>query len=210
MRIAVGDIGRIAHDHIEPLPMQRLQPAALTKLDIADAIARRIGARHVQCILAQVHGHHLCARAFLRDGKGNRTTAGAKIGNTHGGTDRHARQRLFNQQLGLGAWNQCCWCHQQIQRPEALVAQQVGHRLANDSALQQGFEACQLGIAQPVIGMREQPAARAPHGMRQQDVGISRIDPLARMGQQRGHGGSGGGHRGMVAVTARSVNDSHR
>ena len=188
MRIALGDVGRVAGDQVEAFAGQRREPVAVAEFDVADAVAQRIAARDCERGFAGIGGDDGRTRPFPGDGERDRAAAGAEVGDARCRVDRNPRQGQLDQQLGLRTRDQGGRADFQFQGPEPLGAGQVGDRLTGAAARDQVEEARHHRRIDRVPRMREQPAARTPEGMRQQPFGIDSIDLPAGLRQQAGSG----------------------
>ena len=133
-------------------------------------------------------------RARARARQRERAAAGAQIGDARRHAAGQQLQPPLHQQLGFRTRHQHSRRDVQAQRPEALVAGQVGHRRAGRAALAQGHEA-RLCIGRQRVGVvRQQPGAAGAgtaQGMQQQQLGVdARQAQRLRGGQGLGQGGS--------------------
>src|SRR5690606_30233347 len=111
---------------------------------------------------------------------------------------RQQVERSFHQQLGIRARNQGVRRHFQIQTPEALMAEDIGHRLALAAALQTRLKQRQLIGIRLTLGPGPQIAARLVQRGRQQQLGVQPW--RGRVGQISGiEQGFDAGHISLVA-----------
>ncbi|MNV81785.1 hypothetical protein D3C71_1754710 [compost metagenome] len=101
-------------------------------------------------------------------------------------------QRGFHQQFGIGAWNQGVRRHFQVELPEALLTENVGHRLASAAARQVTRVGLGGFAADDTLGPGVQVAARLADGRGQQQLGIQTLagrPRQLRVAQQAGNDG---------------------
>ena len=84
------------------------------------------------------------------------------------------RKRAFHDELGLGARHQHVGRHRERQRPELLLTQDVGDRLAARAPRDVRLVAigC-VAVEDPFLGTREQRGAAAPERRREQQLGFA-------------------------------------
>ena len=150
-------------------------------------------------------------RAIAGNGERDGTRAGAQIGNAEFDTEGDAGQRKFDQQFGFGTRDQHIRRHQQIECPEAAMANQVGDRLAALARFHQRLVFVEMRLIGNEIGMAEQPGTLALQHMAEQDLGLVPcfdITARSRRVQQFAnarHHATGGGGAGTSIVAGRSI-----
>jgi len=135
VRIGAGDIRRVANDQLEALTLQRTEPMTAQHGGVVQVQALAIALGQRDGFLHAIHGGDLPRRALAGQGQGNCAAAGAQVEHPGRG-DRQQLQRGLYQQLGVRARDQGVRCDFQVELPETLLAQNIGHRLAATTALQ--------------------------------------------------------------------------
>ena len=137
--VAVGDVGRVGEDGVERA-LDGLQQVALEQLHL-EREPLRVGARDRERLGARVGGDHVEVRALGLQRQRHRAGARADVGHA-----RAARQpeRGLDQVLGLRARDQHAAVDEQVDRAEALGAEDVGDGLALRAAHRVALEAARL------------------------------------------------------------------
>ncbi|MCY1437055.1 hypothetical protein D9M71_532040 [compost metagenome] len=171
VRVLGGDIGRVADDQGEALLAEGGKPVALDEAGIVQPEPGAVALGELHGGGYPVHAHDLPARAFAGQGQRDGAGAGAEVQHL-GGTFRQQRQGAFHQQFGVGTRDQGVRCHFQVKTPETLVAEDVGHRLAAATTLQEG--GVTLGHVSGDHSLRPgvQEAARLAQGSGQQQFRV--------------------------------------
>ncbi|MCY1238712.1 hypothetical protein D9M72_514660 [compost metagenome] len=118
-----------------------------------------------------IHGSDAPGRTLAGQGQGNRAAARAKV-EYLGRCGRQQFQRGFHQQFGVGARDQRVRCHFQVQLPETLLAEDIGHRLTAAAALQILGERQRRFARHDALRPGMQETAGLAQGRRQQQFGI--------------------------------------
>ena len=97
VRIAVGDVGRVAGDQVEALARQRRQPMTVAEIHTRQPERLGIATRHRERGLAGVGGDDPRTGALVGERQRDRTGAGAQVGDVQGMAFGQAFQRQFDE-----------------------------------------------------------------------------------------------------------------
>ncbi|MNO63381.1 hypothetical protein D3C76_540870 [compost metagenome] len=162
-------------------------------LGVAQAQALAVALGQGSGFFHPVNRSHLPGRAVAGQGQGNRTGTGAKVEDLgwRGGLQLEGR---LDQQFGIRPRDQGMRRHFQVDLPEALLPEDVGHRLAATPTLQVIGVGLGIFAADDSLGPGVQVAARLADGSSQQQFGIQ---PL-------------GGRFGQLRVAQQAGDDGHQ
>ena len=167
MRIAVLNIRRIGNNHIVSAFRRPvgIKPRTLRKLDFCTQFGR-ILTGGIQSTGADVGCANIGINAFKRDGHGNGAAARSQI--PHAALRRQAFEHGFHQMLGFRTWNQHMRIDGKASSVKLAFAQQIGHRLAFQTALRQSLQGLQGRFCQIVRTACNQLRARVTQRILQQ------------------------------------------
>ena len=134
------------------------------------------------------------SRAFARQGEGDRSGAGADVGDRGGRVGGDHPEDGFDEVFGLRARYERVRRDGEVERPELLVPGEVGDRLACAPSAHQRIEAPRGGGVEGSAGVGEQSGAAPSEHVRQQDVRIEpgrRADRLQRVARPHERPGDG-------------------
>ena len=167
MFIAVLDVRRIGNNHIVSAFRRPvgIKPRTLRKLDFCAQFGR-ILTGSIQSTNADVGCANISINAFKRDGHGNGAAARSQI--PHAALRRQAFEHGFHQMLGFRTWNQHMRIDGKASSVKLAFAQQIGHRLAFQTALRQSLQGLQGRFCQIVRTACNQLRARVTQRILQQ------------------------------------------
>ena len=149
MFIAILDIRRIGNNHIVSAfrRLVGIKPRTLRKLHFCAQFGR-ILTGSIQSTDADVGCTNIGITAFKRDGYGNGAASRPQV--PHTALRRQAFEHGFHQMLSFMAWNQHMGIDGKASSVELALAQQIGHRLAFQTALRQSLQDLQVRFRQIV------------------------------------------------------------
>lgn len=219
MRVAVCDVGWIAGDQVELFAFERCEPVAVTKGDIAQSEALRVGLGDPQCIVTGIGGDHAGLWSLAGQCQGNRAAARAQIGDAGMAGRREMFKGGFDQQFGFRARDQGGRGDVQIQGPESGAPQNVGDRFAAAATFNQCGVTLHSGGFELIARMHEEPRAVHIQRVFKQQFGFAPAVALRKAfggpAQQRRNVGRGRNrvgfrhHVGMVSNPALSYRPAH-
>ena len=166
VRVARGDVGRVAGHQLEALTGHRGPPARRpfrSGIGLQPAHAQRqplgVGLGDGQGVGAGVGGAELQLWPAVRQGQRDGAAAGAEVEHARRCVGRQQLQRPVDQGLGVGARVEHAGIDLQLQPVEGLGAGEVGQRLAGDAARAQGAEVRGGLGRQRVVVVGDQPGA---------------------------------------------------
>ena len=172
--IAVGNVRRIACDHVEQLFARGLVPRARFESSVCNAEPLGIRGRKRNRRARHVRPQHPARRTLARDGECDRAAAGREVEHAPCAAVGQVRERALDHELGLRARHQHVARHRERHRPEFLLAQDVGDRLSARAPRDVRFVPVGgVAVEDPLLGVREQPGAAAAERGREQQLGLA-------------------------------------
>jgi len=120
-------------------------------------------------------------REFQRQGGGNAAASGAEVDDP--GFGRRHKERLLDQDFGVGAGNEHRVRHMEVAPVELLASGEVGDRGAGGAHGNEEVEAHDLLFGNFLFVVRDQILARAPRHEAEQNHRFKASDHRARLGE---------------------------